>query len=93
MTYGSFLKLSMDMTMLALEAQQVIALRMARLALGGPAVAARETRRMVSEKAFAAVETGIHLATGGSPHKVVRQYRRKVQANRDRLAANVTGLR
>lgn len=91
--YGSFFKMGMDMTMLALEAQQVIALRMTRLALGSPAVAARETRRMVSEKAMAAVETGFHLATGGSPHKVVRQYRRKVQANRDRLAANVTGHR
>lgn len=93
MTYGSLFKLSMDMTMLALEAQQVIALRMARLALGGPAVAARETRRMVSEKAVAAVETGLHLAVGGSPDKVVRHYRRKVQANRDRLSANVTGRR
>ena len=79
------------MTMLAFEAQQVIALRIVRLALGGPTVAARETRRMVSEKAVAAVETGLHLAAGGSPHKVVRHYRRKVQANRDRLSANVTG--
>ncbi|MBX3525724.1 MAG: hypothetical protein KF904_05915 [Rhodoblastus sp.] len=91
--YGPFFKFGMDMTMLALEAQEVIALRMARLALGGPAVAARETRRMVSEKAVAAVETGLHLATGGSPQKVVRNYRRKVQANRDRLSANLTGHR
>lgn len=91
--YGSFFRMGMDMTMLALEAQQVIALRMTRLALGGPDVAARETRRMVSEKAVAAVETGFHLATGGSPQKVVRHYRRKVQANRDRLSANVTGRR
>ena len=91
--YGSFIKMGMDWTMLALEAQQVIALRMTRLALGSPAAAARETRRMVSEKAVAAVETGLHLATGGSPDKVVRHYRRKVQANRDRLSANVTGKR
>lgn len=91
--YGSFFKMGMDMTMLALEAQQVIALRMTRLALATPSVAARETRRMVSEKAVAAVETGFHLATGGSPDKVVRAYRRKVQANRDRLSANVTGKR
>ena len=91
--FGSFLRLTMDMALLSLEAQQVIALRMTRLALGGPAVAARETRRMVSEKAVAAVETGLHLAVGGSPDKVVRNYRRKVQANRDRLSANVTGRR
>jgi len=93
MIYGSFMKLGMDITMLALEAQQVIALRMTRLAFGGPDVAVRETRRMVSEKAVAAVETGLHLATGGGPHKVVRNYRSKVQANRDRLSANVTGRR
>ena len=91
--FGSFLRLTMDMALLSLEAQQVIALRLTRLALGGPAVAARETRRMVSEKAVAAVETGVHLATGGSPHKVVRNYRSKVQANRARLSANVTGWR
>ena len=91
--YGTFFNLGLDMTMLALEAQQVIALRLTRLALGGPAVAARETRRMVSEKAVAAVETGLHLAVGGSPHKVVRHYRRKVQENRDRLSANLTGHR
>ncbi len=91
--FNSYLRLAFDMTMLTLEAQQVIALRMMRLAVGGPTVAARETRRMVSEKAMAAVETGVHLATGGSPHKVVRNYRSKVQANRARLSANVTGWR
>ena len=48
--YGPFFKFGMDMTMLALEAQEVIALRMARLALGGPAVAARETRRAAGKK-------------------------------------------
>lgn len=89
----SFMRLGVDLTLLSLEAQQVIALRMARLAFGGPAVAARETRRMVSEKAFAAVETGLHLAAGGAPEKVVKSYRRKVRANRDRLASNVTGWR
>ena len=67
-----------------LLSQQVIALRMAKLAMGG-ASATREAKRMVSEKAEAAVETGLHLAAGGEPHKVVKSYRRKVQANRDRL--------
>ena len=80
----SFMRLGFDMTMLALESQQVIALRMAKLAMGGLG-AQREAERMVSEKADAAMETGIHLASGGAPHKVVKSYRRKVQANRDRL--------
>ena len=85
---GAFMRLGFDMTMLAIESQQVIALRMARLALGGPG-ATREARRMVSEKATAAVETGFHFAAGGAPHKVVNSYRRKVQANRDRLVTKM----
>ncbi|MDE2362104.1 MAG: hypothetical protein KGM42_05450 [Hyphomicrobiales bacterium] len=82
------MRLGFDMTMLAIESQQVIALRLAQLAMGGPA-ASREARRMVSEKAAAAVETGIHLAAGGGPHKVVGNYRKKVRANRDRLVSNM----
>lgn len=85
---GSFMRFGFDLTMLAMESQQVIALRMMRFALGGPGVG-REARRMVSEKAQAAVETGFHLAAGGAPHRVVRSYRRKVQANRDRLVSRL----
>ena len=84
----SLMKLGFDLTMLGFESQQVIALRLTRLAMGG-AAAAHESKRMVSEKAEAAVETGIHLASGGSPHKVIHSYRRKVQANRDRLFSNM----
>jgi len=76
----SFMKMGLDLTMLAIESQQVIAMRLARLAMGGP-----RANRMVSEKAMAAVEAGLHLASGGAPHKVVGSYRRKVRANRDRL--------
>ncbi len=85
---GSFMTLGFDLTMLAFESQQVIALRLMRFALGGPG-AGREARRMVSEKAQAAVETSFHLASGGAPHRVVRSYRRKVQANRDRLVSRL----
>lgn len=85
---GSFMTLGFDITMLAFESQQVIALRLMRFALGGPG-AGREAHRMVSEKAQAAMETGIHLASGGAPHRVVRSYRRKVQANRDRLVSRL----
>ena len=71
--------------MLALEAQQVIAMRMMRLSVGG-AKSAREARRMMSEKVLAAGEAGVKLATGGSGHSIVKHYRRKVSANRRRLA-------
>ena len=86
----SFMGLGYDMTMLAFESQQVIALRMARLAMGGPG-ATREAKRMVSEKTDAAMETGIHLASGGTPEKVVKSYRSKVRANRDRLFSKMIG--
>ena len=84
----SWMKFGFDLTMLGIESQQVIALRLARIAQGG-AGAASESKRMVSEKAQAAVETGLHLASGGSAHKVVSSYRRKVRANRDRLYAKM----
>lgn len=88
--FRSFMRLGYDMTMLGFESQQVIALRLTHIALGGPS-AERETRRMVSEKASAAVETGMHLASGGDPHKVVSSYRTKVRANRDRLVGKMFG--
>jgi hypothetical protein len=78
------LSLATDMTLLALESQTIIGIRLARLSLGGPAAMA-EVERMVSEKIFALGEAATMLATGGSPHDVVRAYRRHVQANADRL--------
>jgi hypothetical protein len=81
--FPAFMRFGFDLTMLAIESQQVIALRLARLALGGPD-AAKESHRMISEKAGAALEHGMDLASGNT-HKVVKSYRRKVQANRDRL--------
>ena len=73
-----------DLAMLALESQQVIALRMLRLAAGG-AGAQREARRMVSEKIVAAAGANARLMTGASPGSVVRSYRKKVRANARRL--------
>ena len=77
---------------LMLEAQHVIALRIAKLAKGGPAAQA-EVRRMVAEK----VAAGIHAAgmfsaavARGRPQQgsdaVVRMLRRRVRANRKRLS-------
>ncbi len=69
------------MMMLAIESQQVIALRMAKMALGGPA-AMKEAQTMVAEKIDAAMEIQ-RLAL--DPDQAQRFYRRKVRANRKRL--------
>ena len=76
------------------DMQRVIALRMMRLASGGPQ-AATEARRMVSEKmaafgeAHGAIMTA--LATGGSLDaaavKAYAPYRRYVRANNRRLGS------
>ena len=56
--FGSWLKIAFDMNLLALEAQQVMAMRMLKLSRGG-ANGAKEARRMVSEKICAASEAGL----------------------------------
>ena len=82
-----------DFAQLGFESWTVIGLRMAKLATGGPAAMA-EAQRMVAEKAAAAVEAqfvaGMALA-GGATHqtagrKAMAGYRRRVRANRRRLA-------
>ena len=40
---------------------------------------------MVTEKMLALAEAAVTVATGGSAHKVVKGYRKKVQANTRRL--------
>jgi hypothetical protein len=84
--------LAMQSTMLAIEANQVIALRMAKLAMGGDR-GGKETRLMVSEKIEAMAEAGRTVtmaALGGKSDlgakKVVKLYRGKVRANRRRLS-------
>ncbi len=76
----------------AADMQQVMALRMMRLACGGP-LAQTECRRMVSEKmaafgeaqgaAMAAMMTGASLEAAAL--KAYRPYRRAVRANGRRL--------
>jgi hypothetical protein len=77
---------------LGVEASSVIALRTLKIAGGGVA-AEVEARRMVSEK----IETGLDLQalalTGGlgvtpqgAATKILTHYRRKVRANKRRLA-------
>jgi hypothetical protein len=83
--YGMWWKTGMDMAMLGLEAQGVIAQRMAMMALGGPKAQA-EAQRMVTEKMFAAGEAAMQVAMGASNATVIRGYRHKVRANARRLS-------
>jgi hypothetical protein len=87
-----WLRLGMDSLWLGAEAQGVIALRLMKFAAGGTA-AATEAQLMVSEKLHAAAETQTQvltsLLTGRghlAPARAVAGYRRKVRANRRRLA-------
>ncbi|RVU21077.1 hypothetical protein [Methylobacterium oryzihabitans] len=82
--FGPWMQLGLATTQLAFEAQTVIAMRLAKLSLGGPA-AGVEAQRMVSEKVMAAMEAAATLATGGSASTVVKDYRRHVRANARRL--------
>ena len=74
-----------NMATMAMDASFVIPLRLAKIAAGG-AAATREANGMVTEKLMAANRAAITLATGGSPDAVVRQYGKKVRANRKRLS-------
>ncbi len=75
------------------DVQRVIAMRMLKLAAGGP-LAAKEANRMVAEKvaaaseaqaaAFLALATGASAATAGK--RARSRYRRAVSANRRRLS-------
>lgn len=83
--------LSISAMQLGLEAQQVIGLRIAKAALGGPA-ADKEAALMVSEKTEAALQAQTLFATSwmtGSGRlataRALTLYRRKVRANRRRL--------
>jgi hypothetical protein len=75
-----------------IEASSVIALRTLKIAAGGMA-AEVEARRMISEKIDAgfalqalALSGGLGLTADGAAAKMVAHYRRKVRANRRRLA-------
>jgi hypothetical protein len=69
---------------LAMEANEVIALRVMKLMQGGKR-ARREANLMVREKIDAAIKAGARLMTGASGEEIVQQYRRRVAANARRL--------
>lgn len=73
-------------TMLALESQGVIVLRLMKMAGGGQA-ARDEAELMVIEKVDALVEAGRSLCGGATPAVVIGRYRQHVAANALRLAA------
>jgi len=87
----SWMMLGWQSAALALEAQEVIALRLAMLAAGGPK-AQSEAVRMVSEKMLAATESQMLMLRALGRNRVERGarsvvglYRRRVKANRRRL--------
>lgn len=73
-----------DLTMLALESQQVIALRMVKLACGGLG-AASEMQRMTAEKVEAFAHESGQIFRGATNSSVIKRYRKRVRANRRRL--------
>jgi hypothetical protein len=76
---------AVDMTLLALEAQRVMALRMTRMTSGG-ARAQAEAQLMVTEKILAAMRTWPMFWLRGSPSKALGHYRSRVRANERRLS-------
>ncbi len=77
------MNLTLDMALLAMEAQTVIGIRLSQVAMGRSTAA--ETQLMVTEKMVAFVEAAVTMATGGSAHTVVSGYRKHVRANVSRL--------
>ncbi len=75
----------LDLTMLAVESQQVICLRTMKMAAGGRK-ANKEARLMLTEKAVAGLQESSRLFMGASPQSIVKRYRRKVRANAPPLA-------
>jgi hypothetical protein len=90
--WNSWFELSAQAMMLGFEAQQVVGLRLIRLAAGGTAGQA-EAQRMVTEKLAALAEVQTAAITtaieGGSSHrlgkKVVGVYKKRVRGNKRRL--------
>jgi hypothetical protein len=73
--------------MLAFESNNVIDVRLRKIAKGG-AESAAETRLMFSEKVDAAFEASSILLAGGQPSQVVDHYRKQVAANAARLTTS-----
>ena len=71
--------------MLAVESNNVIDIRLRKIASGG-VNAVDETRLMVREKVKAAIEAGSMMMMGGNTTDVITYYRKQVAANASRLS-------
>ena len=76
-------KLTLDTALLAMEAQTVIGMRLSQIAMRRGTAA--EAQLMMTEKMLALVEAAGTVAMGGSAHKVVTGYRKRVRSNVRRL--------
>jgi hypothetical protein len=90
--FNAWLALTFQTAQLGLDAQRVVALRLMRLS-GGGAAGATEARLMVADKMAALTEAQFAAAaavlTGDShklANKVLRVFKKRVRANRNRLA-------
>jgi hypothetical protein len=83
--FAAWMKFAADSARLYQETQEVMGLRMMKLALGAPD-SHLEVQRMVAEKGFAFAEAAGSLAVGGSVDSVLRRYRSHVRANKRRLS-------
>ena len=79
----SLMRLVTDTTLLGLEAQSVIGLRLAQIAMGQGTPT--EAHLMMTEKMLAFMDAATTVAAGGSAHAIIEDYRRRVQANARRL--------
>jgi hypothetical protein len=79
----SWIRLVTDTTLLGLEAQSVIGLPLAQIAMGQGTPT--EAHLMMTEKMLAFMDAATTVAAGGSAHGIVEDYRRRVQANARRL--------
>jgi len=90
--FNPWLDLTFKTMQLGWDAQNVVALRMVRMASGGTRAQA-ELNRMVAEKVAAAAEAHLAAAaavmTGNKDHvtagKVLRVFKKRVRANKRRL--------
>jgi hypothetical protein len=80
------LPILINLACLAVEANQVVGLRLHRISLGGT-VARDESILMVAEKVYASREACLHLSIGCPLDRIVSDYRALVQANVRRLSA------
>ncbi len=74
------------LTMLAIESNEVVGLRLAKLFRGGHA-AWDEADLMVSEKIAANLEASASLFGGSGSLAIINRYREVVEANRGRLSS------